>query len=182
MLDKSSKARLCMQGLLPVFRSRLRDQNLRIVPMFRSFVKSAVSPTVKNLDLAKRPLCIRQPYQILSVRILPEDVSISISNTPILFSSSLLRNISNSFRRPLQRHSNIVQISCRGDASCLPKRILSNGANRSHLTRHIRDVIPGAPILGCFRQAHGCQARTVIFHHWQFEIVVRYAYVKVAGV
>ena len=67
-------------------------------------------------------------------------------------------------------------------ASRLPKRKLTFGANHSHLTRHIGDVIPGAPIPGPLGQAHGRHTRFENLHDRQPVLVIRVAVVEGAGV
>lgn len=97
----------------------------------------------------------------------------------ITFFSSLLRNIPHT-------RSSVTRILSKYFAEVTPPvyptGYLSNGANGSHLTHHIRDMIPGAPILGRSRQARGCHARTVSHQHRQLEVIVRFAFVEVAGV
>ena len=68
------------------------------------------------------------------------------------------------------------------DASRLPKRKLTFGADHSHLTRHIRDVIPGAPIPAPLGQAHGRHARSENLNDRQPVLVIRVAVVEGTGV
>lgn len=84
--------------------------------------------------------------------------------------------------RSPNRHSNLIPNPHIHDSSRLPKRILSRRANRPHLTRRIRDVVPRTSVEIRSRHTHEYLARLVSLRYRKLQAVGWVASVKDARI